>query len=210
MSLHCRMYLYSLYNNKFQFCSTQGHSWKSSYFKTTWSFSEHLFEVTTFMQVCRKRKQISGGLFKRLIFKEKHKDKHKHKEGDQSKQLPFQPWPSNAMTTSCPTKPKCAVKREVNYRNVGILAAAEAKKGNFETVEHATSAPGHLVLRGIKTGRMLLRTFFCWTDAHLFFVELFANGIVGKSDEDRLTKWPNTSYTSKTERIIVPRMFRLG
>ena len=165
MSLHCRMYLYSLYNNKFQFCSTEGHSWKSSYFKTTWSFSEHPFEVTTFMQVCRKRKQITGGLFKRLIFKktQRRKNKHKHKEGDLSKQLPFQPWPSNAMTTSCPTKPKCAVKREVNYRNVGILAAAEAKKGNFETVEHATSAPGHLVLRGgaIKTGRMLFSRIPC-------------------------------------------------
>ena len=85
------MYLYSLYNNKFQLCSTQGHSWKSSYFKTTWSFSEHLFEVTTYMQVCRKRKQISGGLLKRLIFKENTKTNMdaktdtKYKEGDQSK-----------------------------------------------------------------------------------------------------------------------------
>ena len=69
----------------------------------------------------------------------------------------------------------------------------------------------HIVLRGIRTGRMLQRTFFlALTDAHLSFVELFANGIVGKSDEDRLTKWPNTSYTSKTERIIVSRMSRLG
>ena len=69
---------------------------------------------------------------------------------------------------------------------------------------------GHLVLREIKTGRKLLRTFFCKTDAHLSFVELFANGIVGKSDEDRLTKGPNTSNISKTECIMVSRMFRLG